>query len=106
MNRATESALIQFCCEQQADFREECWLRYPHPDRQEFVAAALFLAGMGWYGHVESLGRVAERLQPGCVGNFAQLAARVNFDCSRFSNNLRRALNLTKTNASHAQPSP
>ena len=49
---------------------------------------ALFLAGVEWFGHRRELADVAVQLAPGA--GFADLARRTQFDCSRFSNRLRR----------------
>ena len=59
---------------------------------ESLAAAALFLAGVDWYGHRRDLLEIASILSPGSPGNLGNLVARTGFDLSRFSNHLRRLL--------------
>lgn len=88
MNRESEAALLEFCAHQRGDFSTAAWLAYPGLPHDELAAAALFLAGVEWFGHRTELLDVAEHLSPGA--RFGDLARRTAFDCSRFSNLLRR----------------
>lgn len=92
MNRVTEARLLQFCAGQRERFDAAQWLACPHPDVEEFTAAALFLAGVDWYGHRTELLHMAEQLAPGSTGHLSTLVSRTGFDLSRFSNMLRRLL--------------
>ncbi len=92
MNRVTEASLLQFCAEQRGRFDAAQWLACPHPHEEEFTAAALFLAGVDWYGHRAELLTVAEQLTRGSTGHLSALVSRTGFDLSRFSNMLRRLL--------------
>ena|SRR3569623_1407274 len=92
MNRESEANLLEFCVRQHGDFRGADWLVYTHADKGELAAACLFLACQDWYGHGEELAEVAERMQPGCGGRLSALVSATGFDCSRFSNMLRREL--------------
>lgn len=92
MNRVTEASLLQFCTAQRGNFDAAQWTACPHSDRSEFTAAALFLAGVDWYGHKAELLRVAGHLTPGSAGHLSALVSRSGFDLSRFSNMLRRQL--------------
>lgn len=88
MNRESEAALLEFCAQQRADFSVAAWMEYGQLPQEELAATALFLAGVEWFGHQRELLDVAARLEPGA--GFADLARRTAFDCSRFSNLLRR----------------
>lgn len=88
MNRESEAALLEFCAQQRGDFSPAAWMEYAGLPREEVAAAALFLAGVDWFGHRPELLAVAAELQPGA--GFGELARRTTFDCSRFSNLLRR----------------
>lgn len=88
MNRESEAALLEFCAQQRGDFSAAAWLAYSGLPHDELAAAALFLAGVEWFGHRRELVDVAAQLVPGA--GFADLARRTAFDCSRFSNLLRR----------------
>jgi hypothetical protein len=92
MTRETEAALLEFCVAQHHRFDQTSWLAYSHPTPSEMAAVALFLSNVDWYGHQPALRNLADRLQPGCVGSFAELAKSVRFDCGRFSNSLKQAL--------------
>jgi hypothetical protein len=92
MTRDTEASLLQFCAAQRGGFDPDQWLACPHADRSELTAAALFLAGVDWYGHRAELLRVAENLTPHSTGRLSTLVSRTGFDLSRFSNMLRRRL--------------
>lgn len=92
MKRETEATLIEFCALQRDEFDLDLWLEIPHPDRDEFIAAVLFLAGVDWYGHRESLLKVAHEIAPGMIGHLSKVVQKTNFDLSRFSNTLRREI--------------
>lgn len=92
MTRDTEARLLQFCAQQQSGFRADDWLGIKHPDTDEMAVTCLFLAGVDWYGHSRELISVAERLHPGSTGHVSELVQKTGFDCSRFSNMLRREL--------------
>ena len=88
MNRESEAALLEFCAQQRGDFFPAAWLAYDALPHDELAATALFLAGVEWFGHRRELHDVAGQLAPDA--RFADLARRTAFDCSRFSNLLRR----------------
>ena len=92
MTRDSEARLMQFCVAQQDCFDVSAWQMFSHPKRDEMVAAALFLAGVDWYGHRVELIAVAEQMKPGSTGHLSRLVSCTGFDCSRFSNMLRRQL--------------
>ena len=92
MNRETEARLLEFAASQNRRFVAAEWLVFDHPERDELAAAALFLAGVDWYGHRSELLAIASALSPGAPGNLGKLVARTGFDLSRFSNQLRRLL--------------
>lgn len=92
MTRESEATLLDFCARQRDCFETEAWLSAPHPDREEFLCAVLFLAGVDWYSHRSSLLAIAETLEPGSIGSLGQRVCRTDFDLSRFSNLLRRKL--------------
>jgi len=96
MNRESEAELLNFCVRQHKSFKADSWMQRPERDRQELAAVALFLAGVDWFPHRQHLLEIAERLHGGYVGRFSELAKLVRFDCSRFSNLLRRELTLAK----------
>jgi hypothetical protein len=93
MNRESEARLLEFCVRQQQDFEPAAWAAFDAVSREELACAALFLAGVDWYGREEELARAAERLAPGSRGHAAGLMRDASFDCGRFSNMLRRELN-------------
>jgi hypothetical protein len=92
MNRETEASLLEFCARQREGFEAAAWLDREPQDRDELAVVALFLAGVDWFGHRRELLDVAGRLHRGCEGRFSELARSTQFDCSRFSNLLRRRL--------------
>jgi hypothetical protein len=92
MNRETEASLLEFCARQREEFEAAAWLDREPQDRDELAVVALFLAGVDWFGHRRELLEVAERLHHGGEGRFSELARSTQFDCSRFSNLLRRRL--------------
>ena len=95
MTRATEAAFLQFCMKQRDAFVPEEWQQCTVVPRQELVVTMLFLASVVWFGHSKALVDIAAKLRPGAANmtNFPELVKAAQFDCSRFSNNLRRALN-------------
>lgn len=97
MTRDSEASLLEFAARQFVSFDADDWLRFPHPDREELGAAALFLAAVDWYGHRSELLHVADSLVPGFRGRLSDLVRRTNFDLSRFSNQLRRLLDHAET---------
>lgn len=92
MTRDTEAALLDFCARQREQFDPASWLSVPHPDRDEFLAAVLFLVGVEWYGHRSLLRAVAGELAPGAAVELSEVVRRTRFDLSRFSTLLRRRL--------------
>jgi hypothetical protein len=92
MNRETEARLLEFAARQHRSFVAGEWLDFDHPEIDELAAAALFLAGVDWYGHRRELLEIASIISPGSPGNLGNLVARTGFDLSRFSNHLRRLL--------------
>jgi len=92
MDRASETALLNFCVKQKDGFAAQKWHEFGAVKNDELAAVALFLAGVDWYGHREELLEVAEHLRPGYVGKFSQLAKESAMDCSRFSNMLKMRL--------------
>jgi hypothetical protein len=92
MKRDSEAQLLQFCVAQRRAFAAEAWSSYVDLPRDELAVTAVFLAGVGWYGHRDELLAVAHSLAAGCVGRFSELASQTEFDCSRFSHSLRRLL--------------
>ncbi|WP_162487252.1 hypothetical protein [Variovorax sp. B2] len=83
---------MAFSAAQNRHFREEDWLKFAATgpvSSDEVAATALFLAGGYWYGHADSLFRVAERLSPGSVGKFSERARAVEFNCSRLDHMLK-----------------
>jgi hypothetical protein len=92
MDRVAEMELLDFCAKQKARFSVQRWHEFGSVKNSELAAAALFLAGVDWYGHKDDLLDVAEHLHPGYVGKFSQLAKESAMDCSRFSNMLKARL--------------
>lgn len=100
MNRETEAGLLAFCAGQHARFQHASWMNDDRPhgiSRTELACAALFLAGVDWYGHERQLEAVAEQLIPGARTRFPGVAMEVGFDFARFSNMLRRELEYAGT---------
>ncbi len=92
MNRESEAEILEFCAQQRDGFDAAAWVKICILPPQEMAAVALFLAGVDWYGFRQGLLEVAEHFQPGCAGQLSVLVRRTGFDCSRFSNHLRRRL--------------
>jgi hypothetical protein len=92
MTREAESQLLDFCVRQRERFLFPEWLRFESVNRDMLVTTALFLAGLDWYGHYESLLRVAAQLRPDCVGHFSAMVRLTDFDCSRFASLLKARL--------------
>ena len=93
MTRESEQALLEFCARQRSQIDVSEWLKIPHPNEDEFLAAVLFLAGVDWYGHRKQLTTVAGELDPKMIGHLSQVVHRTGFDLSRFSNMLRKKIN-------------
>ncbi|MDF1814265.1 MAG: hypothetical protein P1V20_18820 [Verrucomicrobiales bacterium] len=92
MTRETEQALLNFCVRQRDQFEAAEWLKVPHPERDEFLAAVLFLAGVDWYGYRNELVNIATQIEPESIGHLSKVVGRTGFDLSRFSNSLRQQL--------------
>ncbi len=92
MTRDTEARLIEFCVNQQDRFDADEWLDCDLVTRDELAAAALFLAGVDWFGHREALNQVAETIKPGSTSRAPDVLRQARFDCLRFSTMLRREL--------------
>lgn len=92
MNRDSEAQLLDFCARQKGAFEETDWLESKVVDRKEMAVVCLFLAGVDWYGHGQSLMQIAERLVSGSAASFESLARAVHFDFLRFSSMLKRRL--------------
>ncbi|MGK0185792.1 MAG: hypothetical protein ACI9R3_001573 [Verrucomicrobiales bacterium] len=90
MTRITESQLLDFCTRQHEIFDSAEWREFSAVDRLELAATALFLSGVDWFGHREELPKITAELFPDWQGRFRELVSETNFDCSRFSNMLRR----------------
>ena len=97
MNRESEARLLEFCQRQRQDFEPEAWAAFKAVSREELACAALFLAGVDWYGREEELAGAAELLAPGSRGRLSGLMSGAQFDCGRFSNMLRKRLNDAPT---------
>ncbi len=92
MNRDSEAKLLDFCACQKGAFQEQAWLETPLIDKNEMGVVCLFLAGLDWYGHQQSLSRVAERLLGSSDVKLDALVSSLRFDCLRFSTMLKRRL--------------
>ena len=92
MTREAELQLLEFCARQRENFSPPEWRHFDSVTKDTLATAALFLAGVDWYGQEEHLSRVAARLRPDCVGNFSAMVKRCNFDCARFSSMLKMRL--------------
>jgi len=99
MKREAESQLLDFCVQQREAFSPLEWLRFAPLSKEELATAALFLAGVDWYGHREQLLEVAGQLHEGRVEKFPELARRTDFSCSRFSSMLRARLRHERAHA-------
>jgi hypothetical protein len=88
MKRDVEDQLLDFCSPQKAQFRFSTWLDSPL-SKDIKAAAALYLANTSWFGYRHALLDVAERLHPGCVGHFSEMARLTGFDPSRFRGRLQ-----------------
>jgi hypothetical protein len=93
MTRESEQGLLEFCSHQWIQFDVAEWLKVPHPNRDEFLAAVLFLGGVDWYGNRKQLIAVAGELEPEMIGHLSTVVRRTGFDLSRFSNMLRKEIN-------------
>lgn len=94
LDRVMEDRLLEFCTAQRDAFVADEWQpveNLPVKD-QELAVVALYLAGGDWYGHQAELESVADKLRPGCVGHFADLAKETRFGCGRFGNMLKMRL--------------
>lgn len=92
MTRETEAALLDFCTRQSADFDPVAWLDFSDVSGDELAATALFLSAVDWYGNKGALQKIAHDLLPNRYLRFSELVSQTRFDCSRFSNMLRRRL--------------
>jgi hypothetical protein len=87
MKRDLEDQLLAFCLHQKEHFRLSQWLELPVPSDAK-ATVALYLANATWYGHRLQLFDIAERMHPGSVGHFSELARLTDFDPSRFRGRL------------------
>jgi hypothetical protein len=92
MTRDTEAALLRFCTQQYREFSVAAWDDFPHPDRGELKVAAAFLARIASFGHTAQLHQVVKNFDGDLEVDFSQLVMETEFDCGRFSNMLRRAI--------------
>ena len=92
MTRLTEAQLLEFCTRQRGAFAAEQWHQFVEADRVELATAALFLASVDWFGEKQALRQVAAELLAGQRAQLSELVSETGFDCSRFSNLLRRKL--------------
>jgi len=92
MTRESESELLSFCATQRGDFCADAWTRFDRVEKREMAAACLFLAGVDWFGHKQSLSDAARELLDGIPATFESLARSLRFDCLRFSSMLKRRL--------------
>ncbi|TDU63098.1 hypothetical protein EI77_04520 [Prosthecobacter fusiformis] len=92
MTRDSEASLLDFCARQKSAFQESSWLDSRLVSAEEMATVCLFLAGVDWYGHKQSLIRLAQSFLPSPLPSFESLVQSVHFDCLRFSNMLKRRL--------------
>jgi hypothetical protein len=92
MTRNSEASLLDFCAKQREHFSLDSWLEIPHPDRGEFLAAVLFLAGVDWYGHRSNLLSIAASIGEEKIGHLSEVVGETGFDLSRFSTLLRKKI--------------
>ena len=92
MNRESEEQLIAFCAHQKSAFQESAWLDSQIISRDEMAAVCLFLSASDWYGHKQRLTVLADHFIGGSGRLFTDMVSQLNFDCSRFSNMLRRKI--------------
>lgn len=91
MKRDIEDKLLEFCSQQQARFGLSAWLDSPLPSDIK-ATTALYLANTIWFGYRRTLLNIADRLHPGCVGHFSEMARMTGFDPSRFRGRLQARL--------------
>ena len=91
MKRDIENQLLDFCSQQRARFGLSAWLDSPLPAEIR-ATTALYLANTSWFGNRRALLNIAERLHPGCVGRFSEMARMTGFDPSRFRGRLQARL--------------
>jgi hypothetical protein len=91
MTREVENQLLDFCNMQKARFGLSAWLDHPLPNEIK-ATAALYLANTSWFGYRRALLNIAERLYPGSVGHFSEMARLTEFDPSRFRGRLQARL--------------
>jgi hypothetical protein len=91
MTRAVEDQLLEFCLQQKAQFSLSAWLDSPFPNEIK-ATVALYLANTSWFGYRRALLGIAERLHPGSVGHFSEMARLTDFDPSRFRGRLQTRL--------------
>lgn len=92
MTRDTEAQLLDFCAHQHGAFQESAWLEAKPVSRNEMAAVCLFLGGVDWFGHRQQLVELGTRLLEDAEVKFSELVSRVDFDCARFSNMLKRRI--------------
>ena len=90
MNRTSEAQLLDLCASQHGCFDAAAWEAFDAVRSDELAAAALFLSAVDWYGHRGALREVAATLHD--EDRLAEVVRATGFDCSRFSNMLRRRL--------------
>jgi hypothetical protein len=88
MTRVVEGQLLEFCLRQKTQFGLSAWLDSPLPNEVK-ATAALYLAKTIWFGYRRALLDIAERLHPGSVGHFSEMARLTDFDPSRFRSRLQ-----------------
>jgi hypothetical protein len=91
MKRDIEDQLLEFCSQQQTQFGLSAWLDSPLPS-DVMATAALYLANTTWFGYRRALLNIADRLHPGSVGHFSEMARMTGFDPSRFRGRLQARL--------------
>lgn len=91
MTRAVEDQLLDFCFRQKARFGLSAWLDSPLPADIRATTAP-YLANTTWFGYRHALLNIAERLHPGSVGHFSEMARLTEFDPSRIRGRLQARL--------------
>lgn len=89
MTREAEAQLLAFCAAQRDAFDARAWAGFDAVTALELAATARYLAGVEWFGHRQTLARVADQLTP---HNFEELTQRVDFDPGRFKGLLQARL--------------
>ncbi len=94
MNKQTTDTLARFCIAQSDTFNPNDWFYLNDIDEKAVALAAKYLSMTSWYGHEDSLEKIAEKMHP-FIQNSTGLhieSRLIDFDLPYFSSIVRMGI--------------